>query len=302
VQTRDEFSEGRAERGIQTILGDPANSRPLALSSAGRLNALGQVKRRFCSRCSFRAGFTSFELLVVIAITAILAGLLLPTLSKAKARGQQIACLNNLRQLQDAWALYLGEHEGRLPENKSVGAGVLIAASTTNSWVAGNAQSSADLSLIRAGSLFPYTLGVEIYRCPSDRSTVHGTNVIRTRSFSMDCFLNGGTTERTGFPSGIVTHYAAIRPRPETVFVFLDENEQSIDDGMFLFDWDANTRWLNLPSDRHDQGANLSFADGHCERWKWLCPKIFENGGQNARSADDFQDLRRLQAAFPSPP
>jgi prepilin-type N-terminal cleavage/methylation domain-containing protein/prepilin-type processing-associated H-X9-DG protein len=250
------------------------------------------------------SGFTLIELLVVIAIIGILAAMLLPALNRAKAKGVQTTCLNNLRQLQTAWTMYLGDHNNVMPENKMTGVGLLGCLSTSNSWVTGNAQASADPALICQGSLYSYTPNVAVYHCPADRSSVFDSSTPRTRSYSMDAYLDGGLDARIygGYLPGNVIGFADLRPSPSGIFVFIDECEAIIDDGVFLLYTQPADFWQNGPSHRHSQGANLSFADGHCEHWKWLYSKDIETHGQTAANAADLQDLKRLQAALPSSP
>jgi prepilin-type N-terminal cleavage/methylation domain-containing protein/prepilin-type processing-associated H-X9-DG protein len=254
-----------------------------------------------------RRAFTLIELLMVIAIIAILAALLLPVLSKTKLNAQQIDCLNNQRQLQAGWLMYVHEQNDALPLNAGEVAIYSPYASTTNSWVVGDVTVSADLSFIRQGSIFPYVNNPGVYHCPSDHSTVDDTNALRTRSYSMDYYLNGDIDPQyyQNLPPsafvGLATRYSGIS-HPSMVFVFLDENEKTINDGIFVLFRDPDQIWRDAPSDRHSRGMNLSFADGHCEHWIWRAPKQMEGEGEPVASADDLQDLRRLQGALVNVP
>ncbi len=248
------------------------------------------------------AGFTLVELLVVIAIIAILASLLLPVLSQAKSRAQNITCINDLKQLADCCHLYTGDFNDYLVPNQ-VG-GFVFAPSSTNgpstvtnayTWCPGIAPVDPGVSDVQAGLLFPYNQQTAIYHCPSDQSAVDGfPNMPRARSYCMSIGVGCTNITRTYMKLTDITDLS-----PSQCFVLIDTQEQDIWDGTFgLFSLDSFWRgyWMDLAADRHNTGANLSFADGHVEHWKWQARKIYVEPWWPAYSPEDLDDLHRLQA------
>jgi prepilin-type N-terminal cleavage/methylation domain-containing protein/prepilin-type processing-associated H-X9-DG protein len=252
-------------------------------------------------RSGFRA-FTLIELLVVIAIIAILAAMLLPALSKAKDRAYTLSCLNNLKQLELCCHFYATDYNDCWPPNQ-VG-GFVSAPSSTNglstvtnsrSWCPGIApQDPSTANTVELGNIYPYNRSPAIYHCPADHSTVDGyPDLPRKRSFCMDISLSCDDASTTYHKYTEIT-----QPPPSNLFVFIDTQEDDIWDGTFgIFSRDSYWAdyWLDLAADRHNQGANLSFADGHVEHWKWKAPKVFEGVWWPASSQGDLEDLHRLE-------
>jgi prepilin-type N-terminal cleavage/methylation domain-containing protein/prepilin-type processing-associated H-X9-DG protein len=251
-------------------------------------------------RCS--GGFTLVELLVVIAIIGILAALLLPALSSAKQRAQTIICLNNIKQLELCCHLYAADYNDFFPPNQ-VG-GFVAAPSGTNglnvvtntaSWCPGIApQDPLVANTVAAGNIYAYNKSPAIYHCPADHSTVDGMpDTLRTRSYCMDISLSCADAVSTYWKFTQITV-----PPPAGIFVFIDTQEQDIWDatfGIFSPDNYYADYWLDLAADRHQRGANLSFADGHVEHWHWQSPKVFQGVWWPALDAADLADLHRLE-------
>jgi len=255
-----------------------------------------------------KSGFTLIELLVVIAIIAILAALLLPALARAKDKALNVACLNNLKQLETCWHLYVGDYNDLLVPNNSVYGQNINVATGGASWCLGSARYDTATTNIENGLLFPYNRSVAIYRCPADRSTIEdqGGNKLsqpRNRSYNQSQSVNGYPE----FDSFMLTHIPCFKkltqisaPNSAQCLVFIDEHEDTLLDsefGMPTDYYDGSTKWWDMPANRHSQGANLSFADGHVEHWHWQVPKVFQGFIQSIPPAE-LPDYNRLRSGI----
>jgi prepilin-type N-terminal cleavage/methylation domain-containing protein/prepilin-type processing-associated H-X9-DG protein len=244
-----------------------------------------------CARPRAARAFTLIELLVVIAVIAVLGALLLPALSGAKEQGRKIGCLNNLKQLQICWELYADDYGGTLPPNDDVSAASSNTVENFNqtSWCQGWPRTDTNTAGLQAGLLFPYNRQAAIYHCPSDVSLVQDANgnplpLPRTRSYNMSQSVNGlglmidpdMGAEVDVYQPCFMKLSAITNPGPSKLFVFIDENEGTITDAQFGYSMPNYTpgEWWDMPSNRHLQGANLSFADGHVESWHWQVPML----------------------------
>ncbi len=237
--------------------------------------------RRSCPR-----GFTLIELLVVIAIIAILAGMLLPALSKAKAKGHGIACMNNLKQLGYAFLMYPDDNQGFLVKPGNSG-------TEPYSWVQGwldfsptNPDNTNTTQLLdpKKAAFAPYLPSAAVYKCPADHSSVkvRGTMYPRVRSMGMSQAIGGpgpwlppGATMQDNQKryKVFVKSSDLDNPGPANTYVLLDEHPDSINAGGYanqMVENAAQARIIDFPGSYHNGASGLNFADGHAEIKKWL--------------------------------
>ena len=261
--------------------------------AAGQNNFEPQTTRRRDGTNRTRSGgaFTLIEVLVVIALITILAALLLPVLGSAKAKARQTGCLNHLRQLSLAWQMYSGDNHGVLVEN-------LPSRSNTNSWVVGELKSPSqptNTNAIRQGRLFPYLNQPGVYRCPAD--TTHDAGTPTVLSYAMNGWMGGRTMEtqyqERGYRTFVRESELAAARAPSGLWLMLDEDHATLDDGWFLVTMNNSRPFASAPAPRHQRSFGLNFTDGHALTLKLHSPPT-RAGPTTSGGETDWQRLKEM--------
>jgi prepilin-type N-terminal cleavage/methylation domain-containing protein/prepilin-type processing-associated H-X9-DG protein len=261
-------------------------------------------------------GFTLVELLVVISIIALLMGVLLPALSRAREQGKRAACLYYQRQLTTAWMMYADDNSDKIVNGDAeeygdweTSSGAYACPPTTGSpnhcrekpWVLRDWDGTLTLAQrknqITNGALFRYVKDIKAYKCPR-------ANADETRSFSTVDQMNVTVIPAAVLNSSVnlIKVRQDIKKAYERMIFVDDGGCEGKTEGGWTVTFQKPPQWWDPPSARHGDGTTFSFADGHAEYHKWLESSTLDCAKQGNANfiitpATQTRDIRWAQVA-----
>ncbi len=257
-------------------------------------------------------GFTLIELLVVMTVIAVLMSILLPSLGKAKEAARRVTCASNLRQLTLAWTMYAMENDDQLvsPMTYHNAMGYFPWGEGWGEDIMRGSEES-----IQMGVLWPYTQSLKVYQCPSARGyrSIHSSperlrdySISRTMGYPLKEWWNGTpcssfrAISEISSPSGKMVFIGADGVHGDAIGEYLETPGYlarsfwpfSTDTASVTWEFERNfeTKQMakNIITARHNNGCNLSLADGHVEYWKYKDPRTVKLAVEQTTRQDEI--------------